>query len=203
MFWYIYIYLVFVCSAAASPTSTAVFNSRMLTYVDVCRRMLNLLNLLCLQGFMFCRRKSYKDLRIDRDSPEGIEVPWTRTSAYVSVRQHTSAYVSIRQHTSAYVSIRSKDLRIDRESRGYPSPFNSVAKRLTQKLTQSRAAKFVEEASCLKIVCGDRVCDRAGQALQLGMWRSLETRSWLKMSKIGQPTPSPFDRLWKWKWNCE
>mmetsp|Transcript_18961 Transcript_18961/g.27905 ORF Transcript_18961/g.27905 Transcript_18961/m.27905 type:complete len:252 (+) Transcript_18961:38-793(+) len=26
-------------------------------------------------GFMFCRRKSYKDLRVDRDSPEGIEVP--------------------------------------------------------------------------------------------------------------------------------
>eukprot|EP00802_Teleaulax_amphioxeia_P013030 Tamp_13077.p1 GENE.Tamp_13077~~Tamp_13077.p1 ORF type:complete len:256 (-),score=42.36 Tamp_13077:983-1708(-) len=26
-------------------------------------------------GFMFCRRKSYKDLRIDRDTPDGIEVP--------------------------------------------------------------------------------------------------------------------------------
>lgn len=25
-------------------------------------------------GFIFCRRKSYKDLRIDRDTPEGIEV---------------------------------------------------------------------------------------------------------------------------------
>jgi hypothetical protein len=31
---------------------------------------------------------------------------FSRTSAYVSTRQHTSAYVSIRQHTSAYVSMR-------------------------------------------------------------------------------------------------
>ena len=28
------------------------------------------------------------------------------TSAYVCIRQHTSAYVSIHQHTSAYISIR-------------------------------------------------------------------------------------------------
>jgi hypothetical protein len=95
---YIYIYISCVCiascSSAASPTSTSAFNWRMQTYADVCWRMLNLLNLLCLQGFMFCRRKSYKDLRIDRDSPEGIEVPWIHTSAYVSIRQHTSAYAT-------------------------------------------------------------------------------------------------------------
>jgi hypothetical protein len=30
----------------------------------------------------------------------------TKSSTYVSIRQHTSAYVSIRQHTSAYASIR-------------------------------------------------------------------------------------------------
>jgi hypothetical protein len=36
----------------------------------------------------------------------------TRSSAYVSIRQHTSAYVSVRQHTSAYVRIRWELVRL-------------------------------------------------------------------------------------------
>jgi hypothetical protein len=59
---------------------------RMLTYADVCWRMLT---------------RVVHELLRRNTSVRRYDIP-----AYVSIRQHTSAYVSIRQHTTECISIR-------------------------------------------------------------------------------------------------
>ncbi len=132
----------------------------MLTYADVCRRMLTCESGTCWPPDGRTQRLGYvvddtssTCTSIRQHTSAYVSISQQRlgyvvddtsstrtsirqhTSAYVSIRQHTSAYVSIRQHTSAYVSIRQ-----------HTSAYVSIRQHTSAKYSTIQAAPVITQA---------------------------------------------------------